>query len=253
MSPTATATKPEQAGPVPADVLRFRFDNAVRFVKKGKNGFTIEAYDGGIVPNHWYWGNLAFDMDGLTWERPTTPVFDSHDYDRRIGFSTSRQIRPKVTISGTFLDNEAAQQLRRDMQQGFPMQASLGLNPVEVEQIKKGETAQVNGHTIEGPGAIFRKASIKEVSMAAFGAVPGTSATAFSGEHAPAVVPAAFSEATASEEQLREHFAADQHLRTEFAGNADDYVAFITADREGRVHVCESVCHSIEDDAADQQ
>ena len=35
-----------------------------------ENRFRIEAYDGRVIPDHWYWGNLAFASEPL-------PVLDS--------------------------------------------------------------------------------------------------------------------------------------------------------------------------------
>jgi hypothetical protein len=144
------------------------------------NRFKIVAYDGRIIQNHWFWGNLAFDIAGLFFENEkATPVFDSHDYRIRLGYADTQKIQPAVTFEGPFLDNTDAQSLRSDMRKGFPMQASLGLDPMVVEQVAAGASVTVNGHTLKGPGAVFRQAGIREVSMCPFGAAPDTSSTAF--------------------------------------------------------------------------
>jgi hypothetical protein len=166
---------------VPADACIFIRPDAVQLADGDEpSGFEIEAYDGGIIPNHWYWGNLAFDLSGLAFEnKKRTPVFDSHDYNVRLGFSTKQSVRPTVHMAGEFLENADAQSLRSDMKKGFPMQASMGVLPRIVEQVSEGASVEVNGHTLKGPGAVFRKALIREVSMCPFGAVPNTSSTAF--------------------------------------------------------------------------
>jgi len=226
MSSIATAD-PTQARTIPLEACRFIWDDAVQFAQgdKSENRFEILAYDGSIIAKHWYWGNLGIDLDGLSFEQDRTPVFDSHNYDRRIGFATAQEIRPKVRFTGQFLENGEAQKLRTDMKAGFPMQASLGLVPLDVEQVKEGASMVVNGRRLEGPGAVFRKAQIREVSMAAFGAAPGTSATAFAAG-GPMIVQTAFDEATATEAQLRTHFATTLALRESFSG-PDAYLAFV--------------------------
>jgi len=323
--------------------------------------FAIEAYDGGIILNHWYWGNLAFDLDGLKFAGRRTPVLDTHDTAARLGFATKQNIDDEgVHFEGQYLRNARAREVQADMADGFPMQASLSLSPGIIEQVKDGETTEVNGHRLRGPGAVFRQTVIREVSMCVLGAAPNTSSTplgggdntiefsltqrkdpimanekkteavtleSFKAEHpdlyeqaltlggeaersrfaelqkacgddavllaqafaegwdtekvhaaraeklaaenaalkdklaerqstpnasqdaatqefieqpAPqdeAEKETEFDEATATDEQLREHFAADPELREDFGGNVDEYVAFVAADRDGLVRI----------------
>jgi hypothetical protein len=152
---------------------------AVQFVA-GENEpghFAIRAYDGGIT-KHWYWGNLALDLRGLKFAAMKLPVLDSHFTESRIGFTTEQIIDAGVQFTGQFLRSEKAQGLRKDMQDGFPMQASLWPVPSRIEQVEEGATSEVNGQTLHGPGAIFREATIKEVSMCVFGALQNTTSTA---------------------------------------------------------------------------
>ncbi|MBN1491157.1 MAG: hypothetical protein JXA69_14685 [Phycisphaerae bacterium] len=145
--------------------------------------FAIEAYDGGIIANHWYWGNLAFDLGGLKFAGRRTPVLDTHDTSLRVGFSTKQTIDDEgVHFEGKYLSNPKAQELRSDMKEGYPMQASLSLEPTtKPEFVEDGQSAEVNGRTLKGPGAIFRNARIREVSMCSFGAAPNTRSTALAG------------------------------------------------------------------------
>jgi len=146
------------------------------------NTFSIVGYSGGIIPEHYWWGNLAFDLAGLKFAKKRTPILDSHATDRRVGFATKQDVAETVTVEGTFLDNDVAQSLRADMQQGFPMEASLYVPPKVVEYVKEGASVQVNGHTLKGPGAVFRQATIKEVSLCVFGADERSSAQAFAAD-----------------------------------------------------------------------
>ena len=166
----------------PKDACVFAWQGGVRFATGeggDENRFSIEAYDGRVIPDHWYWGNLAFDLEGLAFASEPLPVLDSHWTSSRLGVTTKQKIGRKVTFEGRFLGNPDAQQLRGDMQDGFPMQASLSLIPRVIERVMEGASVKVNGHTLKGPGVVFRKALIDEVSMCVFGAVPNTRSTAF--------------------------------------------------------------------------
>jgi len=136
---------------------------------QNKKTFSIVGYSGRIIEGHWYWGNIAFDLTGMKFAKKNTPVLEEHFTNRRIGFATKQEITDKVTFEGEFLDNQVAQELAADMTQGFPMEASLFIPPTVIEQVQQGETVEVNGQKLKGPGAVFRKSLIKEVSMCVFG------------------------------------------------------------------------------------
>jgi hypothetical protein len=163
-------------------------DGAVRFTEGGDEAgrFEISAYDGGIT-KHPYWGNLALDLKGLSFASNRLPVLDSHFTDSRVGFTTEQKIEGGVTFAGKFLKNAQAQELRKDMQDGFPMQASLWPKPSLIEQVSDGAMSEVNGHTLKGPGAIFRQAQIQEVSMCVFGALNNTRSTALAADDSDAI------------------------------------------------------------------
>jgi len=158
----------------PSNACTFAQGCEISFAEKQEgqedNRFQIIAYSGQIIPNHWLWGNIAFDLAGLRFDKSRTPILEEHFTSRRLGFSTKQDIKDKVVVEGKFLSNPAAQQIKADMTEGFPMQASVYIPPDEVEEIKEGEKAEVNGHTLKGPGTIFRKSHIREVSMCALGA-----------------------------------------------------------------------------------
>ena len=141
--------------------------------------FSIIGYSGEIIPNHWYWGNVAFDLTGMKFAKKRTPVLEEHSTDRRIGFSDKQEISDKVLIQGPFLDNETAVAIFKDMKKGFPMEASLRVLPSVIEDVEQGASVEVNGKTLKGPGAVFRKSTIEEVSICVFGADANTESRAF--------------------------------------------------------------------------
>jgi len=137
--------------------------------EKKDDHFRIVGYSGGIMKNHWLWGDVGLDLEGMKFAKNRTPVLEEHFKQSRIGFTTKQDITDKVTVEGPFLDNDNAQNLKTDMQKGFPMEASLLVLASIVEHIKDGETTKVNGQILKGPGTVFRKSTIREVSMCVFG------------------------------------------------------------------------------------
>jgi len=155
-----------------------QFDNTGGSEKKR---FKITGYSGKVIPNHWFWGNVAFDLSGIKFAKKKTPVLEEHFTERRIGFADKQEITDKVTFEGPFLSSAIAEQIRSDIQEGFPMEASLSIPPSVIEYVGQGASVEVNGHTLKGPGAVFRQAIIDEVSMCVLGADSNTESKAFSG------------------------------------------------------------------------
>jgi hypothetical protein len=134
-----------------------------------KPGFSIVGYSGDVLKDHWYWGNIAFDLKGMKFAKARTPVLEEHFTSNRIGFATKQEIADKITFEGRFLENDCAMAMAKDLKAGFPMEASLYVHPSIIEQVAEGASVKVNGRTLDGPGAVFRKSTIKEVSMCVFG------------------------------------------------------------------------------------
>lgn len=149
--------------------------------EKEEGRFRIVAYSGRIIPNHWLWGNMALDLEGLKFDKAKTAVLEEHFTANRIGFTTSQDIKDEVIVDGKFLRNMRAKAIKDDMEDGFPMQASIYVPPTLIEHVKEGESAKVNGQTLKGPGTIFRRAVIREVSMCALGADSHTQSKVFAG------------------------------------------------------------------------
>ena len=151
-------------------------------VEGGGNSFKILGYSGKIIRNHWFWGNMAIDLSGLKFYKKRLAVLESHSKYSRIGFTTKQEIKDDVRFEGEFLDNENAQAMKKDIKAGFPMEASLFCPPSIIERVLDGASVKVNGHTLKGPGAVFREAIIKEVSMCVFGLDTNTKSVALAAE-----------------------------------------------------------------------
>jgi len=147
--------------------------------EKQDERFSIIAYSGGVITDHWFWGNIAFDLTGVKFDKKKTAVLEEHFTHLRVGFTTKQDVSDQIAVEGKFLTNDVAQGIRSDIQEGFPMQASIFLRPSLIEHVKEGEQAKVNKIVLKGPGTIFRKGRIHEVSMCTLGADKQTQSKAF--------------------------------------------------------------------------
>ena len=146
--------------------------------------FSMTAYSGKIIKNHWMWGDLAIDVEGITAAQSKLPILEQHDSALKLGYSTKPDISGKTVFFPQIklLDNEDADKFAKNLISGFPYQASLSVRPSLIEEFNEGETAEVNGYKMKGPGTIFRKSILKEASACVFGYDPKTSVTPLSEE-----------------------------------------------------------------------
>ena len=150
----------------------------------GKKKLKMVVYSGKVIKDHFWWGDLAIDLEGVKFLMSKYPVLENHNTDRRIAF-TAKPIVDENGISldpdkTTFLDNEVSLTFQKDSTAGFPFQSSLYAKPSAIERISDGEKSEVNGFTFKGPGTIWRKCEFKEASVCVFGWDSQTVASAFS-------------------------------------------------------------------------
>ena len=63
---------------------------AVRFTDgdgEKKPQLDMLAYSGGIIKGHWYWGDLAIDLSGMSFPKKKFPILEDHMTDKKIGFA----------------------------------------------------------------------------------------------------------------------------------------------------------------------
>ena len=166
------------------DITQMGMDGDGKDGKKKKRKFRGTAYSGKPL-RHPYWGNVTFDLS--TTEAPDpTPILVEHDRRQRAGFA-SLEIGSSIEITdGTLLDNEHGRAVAEESDAGFPWQMSIHIDPGSIEEVKAGATAEVNGHTVNGPAYIFRNNLIREVSFTPTGVDYNTSAAAMSAGATPA-------------------------------------------------------------------
>jgi len=152
--------------------------------------FRMVGYSGKVIKGHWWWGNLAIDLEGIRFSKPKFPILRDHDTNREMAFSKKPQVSNEEGLvftekEVTFLETDEAADFLSNSKAGFPYQASISGRPSVVEQIEEGESVTVNGHTLKGPGTVWRKTEFKECSICVFGYDDQTTAQAFSssGQH----------------------------------------------------------------------
>ncbi len=179
--PASAANQQQPETPIAA--LRFNAE-PVQFADAATQGaprrFSGVAYSGGLISQHWYWGNVIFDLSS-TRIPERVPALVEHDRSQRAGFAALRVAAGKIEVAeGVLLDNEHGREIGNDSKGGFPWQMSVHIDPARTERVEAGKTVEVNGRTVQGPATIFRDNLIREVSFTATGADPDTSARAFS-------------------------------------------------------------------------
>ena len=143
------------------------------------------AYAGGIIKDHWYWDNLAIDLDGIQFKQGSFPVLENHDTSRKIAVIGKPIIEDGKLVApenAKFLSTEESKEFQKLSAEGFPYQSSIYAKPSNVERLEDGATAKVNGFTMKGPGSIWRQCEFKEMSVCVFGWDSNTKASAFSRE-----------------------------------------------------------------------
>lgn len=143
--------------------------------------FRMVANSGAVIERHAHWGNFAIDLAGLKIGRQRKPALRDHDPQRIVGHTFKIEVTDEGLVAeGTFSDTQDGKEVQAMLADGFPWQASVYVPPRSIERLEEGETAEVNGRTISGPGHVFRQASLREVTFTSLGADEDTGAASLS-------------------------------------------------------------------------
>ena len=114
--------------------------------------------------------------------RNRKPALRDHDSQRIVGWTHSfEKTDAGLVAEGSFTEaTEDGREVLSMLRDGFPWQASVYVPPKRVQRLAEGESAEVNGHQITGPGHIFRESSLREVTFTALGADENTDAAQLS-------------------------------------------------------------------------
>ena len=172
---------------VPTTALRFMDHECFAKMEAGDSDtpkLKMVAYSGKPIKNHWYWGDLTIDLDGVKFEKSAFPILENHMQDRKIAFSSGKPVIKDYQLSidpekVKFVDTECSEEFQKLSKQGFPYESSIYGEPSNIERLDEGATAEVNGFTMKGPGSIWRQWTFKEASVCVFGHDSNTRSEAF--------------------------------------------------------------------------
>jgi hypothetical protein len=172
---------------VPTGALQFMDHECFAKTEIGKENvpkLKMIAYSGKPIKNHWYWGDLTIDLDGVKFDKSSFPILENHREDRKIAFSNGKPVVKDYQLSidpdkVQFVDTESSAEFQKLSKQGFPYESSIYGVPSNIERLDEGATAEVNGFTMKGPGAIWRQWTFKEASVCVFGHDSNTRSEAF--------------------------------------------------------------------------
>lgn len=133
---------------------------------------------------------VVLDLSGAAFEKDPSPVLFYHDDWLPIGVTTEQKILANGqtgTIGSRTLNEggvyalwkftnsgKVAAEVKENIENGFPYEVSVGAMPLEMLELGRGETYEVNGYNLQGPAYVATRSVIKEVSICVFGACPGT-------------------------------------------------------------------------------
>ncbi len=143
------------------------------------NRFSMLAYTGKVID--WGWlGRFVLDLDGMYLGKDKVPALLMHSHYERVGvIDTSQNADSGFFVGGSFLlSSGEGQMVKAQAEEGFPWQASVGIQAKQVLEVGKGETYEVNGQKVEGPLTVWLKTEVYEVSFVPFGADDDTAAIA---------------------------------------------------------------------------
>lgn len=171
---------------IPVSAMMFNEAQLGIEIEQFKDGdqkkLRIKANSGGIM-QHWLWGNFAIDMTGVQIRKQRLPLLWDHDTNRIIGWTQkiTRDEKSGIVAEGVF--SKTTEEGKRAMElteEGFPWQASIYIPPSAIERVEAGQSVMVNGRKLSGPGTVFRKSRLREVTLTALGVDEDTSASTLS-------------------------------------------------------------------------
>jgi hypothetical protein len=136
--------------------------------------FRMKLYSGAPMTVGYY-GRVILDVEGMEIPGQPIPVHRDHDFGKIVGHGTGSKQTGTVYVDGVLSGaNAHTQEVRDSAKNGFPWQASIEAEPLRVEEVRPGAEAKVNGRSVSGPIAVFRKSRLKGASFVSLGADPST-------------------------------------------------------------------------------
>lgn len=135
----------------------------------------VDAYNGGAMRVAGYYRPVVIDLAGVSGAGRAIPVLRNHDFERIVGHGVAAIEGAQIKLAGTLsAENDDAGEITRMAANGFPWQASVGLQPTRLENVEAGAAVRVNGNEVQGPAVVVRAGKLYEVSIVPLGADDST-------------------------------------------------------------------------------
>jgi len=199
--------------------------------------FQIRAYTGAVIDR--IYGKMVIDLAGMS-ARQQMPVLRDHRPDRIVGYSDRAWKEPAgFHVAGKFSEStETAKEVRKLAQEGFPWQASIGVQPLKTIELKPGTEMVVNGQTVTGPMEVWTESEVRETSFVPMGADGDTEVSTLGTDdpqkknigrsHAAALARLEPEPDPGDDIQLMD-WDSDPKLREEFDGDFESFKGYIKA------------------------
>lgn len=134
--------------------------------------FEMLAYTGGAMRLDGFNAPVVVDLAGMVIPDQQRPILRDHKSWKIIGHTEivtieGSSLRAAGVISGTGVD---AKEVRANAKNGFKWRSSIGASADALQYIDRGQTAEANGRTFEGPVYIARRSTLQEISFVPIGA-----------------------------------------------------------------------------------
>jgi hypothetical protein len=144
----------------------------------------------GEAIEHWFWGRVVHDLEGMQLSKPRIPIDYVHDPKEVIGYLNKFDTETGALVTRgalvPFKESDRATEIIHKQSLGVPYEASInfGGDGIKVQEIAEDEVTEVNGRKFEGPGIVVREWPLRGVAIAPYGADANTESTVLAGNNA---------------------------------------------------------------------
>jgi len=145
--------------------------------------FRMVARSGDPI-DHWFFGQAVHDMEGMKLSGGRIAVDWMHDPQTLVGYANKFEIEDGNLVLGGSItptsEGDKASEILAQSRAGIPFEASIQFSSrmpgdLKIEELDAGESAEVNGRTINGPATIFREWPLVRVAVCPTGSDANTS------------------------------------------------------------------------------
>jgi hypothetical protein len=165
---------------VPKSALKLRFDKPCEFANgepateaDGTRKFPLKMRARGGQPlYHFWWGAVVHDMAGFKPDKSVIPVDWCHSDDLMGALDKFTATNDGLDVEGFLASIEPkdrVDEVTKKSKAGIPYQASIFFDPLAIEDVAPGTSAEVNGYSIDGPATIIRQWSLRGVAVCPYG------------------------------------------------------------------------------------